>query len=99
MAMNKLPFIQNNYEVYNLGTGCGYSVKQVVQGFEKAMEGKLNYVIGERRHGDVPKLVANIKKATDELGWKITKSLDDMCKDSLIFILNRDKYNKEKKVK
>lgn len=72
---------------------------EVVKGFEKAMDKPLNYVIGEPRHGDVAKLVANIKKATDELGWKVTKSLNDMCKDSWIFIERRDKYNKEKKGK
>lgn len=66
MAMNKLPAIEKNYEVYNLGTGCGYSVLEVVKGFEKAMGAPLNYVIGEPRHGDVAKLVANIDKGTKE---------------------------------
>jgi UDP-glucose 4-epimerase len=96
MAMNRLPAIEKNYEVYNLGTGCGYSVLEVVQGFEKAMGRPLNYSIGEPRHGDVAKLVANIKKGTEELGWKVTKSLDDMCKDSVTFIERRDQFNKEK---
>lgn len=96
MAMNRLAKIENNYEVYNLGTGCGYSVLEVVRGFEKAMGRPLNYSIGEPRHGDVAKLVANIKKGTEELGWKVTKSLDDMCRDSFIFIDRRDKHNKQK---
>jgi UDP-glucose 4-epimerase len=69
----------------------------VVKGFEKAMGKPLNYAFGERRHGDVAKLVANIKKGTEELGWKVTKTLDDMCRDSYIFIDRRDKYNKERK--
>lgn len=46
MAMNRLPAIEKNYEVYNLGTGCGYSVLEVVKGFEKAMGRPLNYSIG-----------------------------------------------------
>ena len=58
--MDKLGSIDKNYEVFNLGTGCGYSVLQVVQGFEKAMGQPLNYTFGERRHGDVTKLVANV---------------------------------------
>lgn len=97
MAMNKLPAIEKNYEVYNLGTGRGYSVLEVVKGFEKALGAPLNYVIGAARHGDVAKLVANIDKGTKELGWKVTKSLDDMCRDSVIFITRRDQHNKEKK--
>jgi UDP-glucose 4-epimerase len=65
MAMNRLKGIEKNYEVYNLGTGSGFSVLQVVKGFEKAMGRPLNYTFGERRFGDVAKLVANIKKGTE----------------------------------
>lgn len=50
-----------------------------------------NHSFGEKRKGDVPKLVADIKKATNSLGWKVTKSLNNMCSDSLIFIQRRDK--------
>ena len=98
MAMNKLATMEKNYDVFNLGTGCGFSVLQVVKGFEKAMGKPLNYSFGERRNGDVPKLVANITKASEELGWKVTKHLDDMCLDSFLFIDKRDKHNKEKQL-
>lgn len=59
-------------------------------------EHHLNYSFGERRFGDVPKLVANIEKGTKELGWKVTKNLHDMCLDSYLFITKRDQYNKQK---
>ena len=95
MAMEKIKTTDKNYDVFNLGTGCGFSVLQVVQGFEKAMEKPLNYGFTERRHGDVPKLVANIDKATAELGWKVTKNLDDMCKDSFAFITKRFENKKK----
>jgi len=91
MALNKLSQMGQNYDVFNLGTGCGFSVRDIVKGFEKAMGKPLNYRFTERRFGDVPKLVANIDRATTELGWKVTKSLDDMCKDSYVFITRRFK--------
>lgn len=49
----------------------------------------MKYKFVERRFGDVPKLVANIDKASAELGWKVTKSLEDMCVDSINFITKR----------
>lgn len=78
-----------NYDVFNLGTGSGYSVLEVLRGFEKALGKPVAWSFGARRTGDVPKLVANVGKASSELGWKVTKSLDDMCFDSVTFITNR----------
>ena len=89
MAMEKLSTIEKNYEVYNLGTGVGYSVQEIVQSFEKALGKPLKYNITPRRVGDVPKLLANIDKASQYLGWKVTKTLDDMCRDSINFITRR----------
>ena len=89
MALNKLAKLDKNIEVYNLGTGCGYSVLEVLQGFERAIGQPVKYKFIQRRFGDVPKLVASIHKATHELGWKVTKSLDDMCRDSVCFITKR----------
>jgi len=95
MALNKLAKLdKNNIEVYNLGTGCGFSVLQVLKGFEKALGQGIRYKFIERRFGDVPKLVANIDKASHELGWKVTKTLDDMCLDSVSFITRRYKAKK-----
>ena len=67
----------------------GYSVLDVLKGFEKALGKPIKSNITPRRFGDVPKLLANIDKASEHLGWKVTKSLDDMCKDSVTFITKR----------
>lgn len=67
---------------YNLGTGKGYSVLEIIAHFEKACGKKLPYVIDERRPGDVAENYANPEKALKELGWKAEKNLDDMCQDT-----------------
>jgi UDP-glucose 4-epimerase len=69
-------------EVYNLGTGVGYSVLDVVKNFEKATGQKIPYVITERRPGDIDKCYADPTKAYKELGWKAEKNLEDMCRDA-----------------
>jgi UDP-glucose 4-epimerase len=69
-------------EAYNLGTGMGYSVLDVVKNFEKATGQKIPYVIAERRAGDIATCYADATKAFKELGWKAEKSLEDMCGDS-----------------
>jgi UDP-glucose 4-epimerase len=69
-------------EAYNLGTGVGYSVLDVVNNFEKATGKKVPYVITERRLGDIDKCYADPTKAYKELGWKAEKNLEDMCRDS-----------------
>ncbi|NLX70968.1 MAG: UDP-glucose 4-epimerase GalE [Clostridiales bacterium] len=68
--------------VYNLGTGTGYSVLDVVKTFEKATGQKIPYVITERRPGDIDMCYADPTKAYEELGWKAEKDLEDMCRDS-----------------
>jgi len=69
-------------DVYNLGTGVGYSVLDVVKTFEKATGQKIPYVITARRPGDIDKCYADPTKAYEELGWKAEKNLEDMCRDS-----------------
>ena len=95
MAMKRLTSMQNNIEEFNLGTGSGYSVFEVLKGFEKALGGPIKTKIAPRRCGDVPKLLANIDKATQVLGWKVTKSLEEMCQDSVNFIQKRFKEKAE----
>lgn len=65
---------------YNLGTGVGYSVLQVIQAFQKACGKELPYVIKERRTGDIAECYANADKAYKELNWKAELGIDDMCK-------------------
>jgi len=66
------------YEIFNLGTGTGYSVLDVIQSFERVSEMKLNYKIVARRPGDVEEVWADTQYANKELGWKAEKGLDEM---------------------
>lgn len=67
---------------YNLGTGAGYSVLEVIRAFERASGRSVPYRVVARRPGDVPACFANAEKAARELGWKASRTLDDMCADS-----------------
>jgi len=71
---------QNNkrgYEYFNIGTGHGYTVLEVIEAFEKATGQKLNYQIVGRRSGDVEKVYADTTLANEELGWKAEKTLEE----------------------
>ena len=76
----------NGVYIYNLGTGVGYSVLDVVNTFMKATGKDVPYKITERRAGDLPAFYADATKAEKELGWKAEKSLEDMCRDSWHYI-------------
>ncbi|TGE15678.1 UDP-glucose 4-epimerase GalE [Hymenobacter elongatus] len=69
-------------ETFNVGTGHGNSVLEVVQAFERATGHKLNYTIGPPRLGDVPAIYADVTKATQELGFKTTATLDEALASS-----------------
>lgn len=69
--------------IYNLGTGHGYSVLDMVKAFEKAAGKPIPYTIVGRRPGDIAECYANPEKANRELGWKAEKNVDDMCRDAL----------------
>lgn len=68
---------KSNYEVFNLGTGRGSSVLEVVNSFEKTTGEKLNYKIVDRRPGDVISVYADTKKANDILGWKAERTMEE----------------------
>ncbi len=68
--------------IYNLGTGHGYSVLQIVAAAEKACGHKIPYEIQPRREGDIAACYANPSKAERELGWKAIRELEEMCEDS-----------------
>jgi len=70
------------FEIFNLGTGKGYSVLEVIDTFEKVTNQKLNYEITERREGDVPVLYAATKLAEEKLHWKATETLEEMIRSS-----------------
>ena len=71
-----------NYETFNLGTGTGSSVLEVVKSFEKVSGEKLNYKIVGRREGDIISAYADTTKANEELGWKTKLSLDDAMRSA-----------------
>ena len=73
---------KSGLDVYNLGTGTGYSVLDVVKAFEKASGVKINYKIVDRRPGDVAVCYSDPTKAYEELGWKAERGIDEMCADS-----------------
>lgn len=72
----------NGLYVYNLGTGNGYSVLQVINTFEKVNDVKINYKIAPRRAGDVAIVYADTQKALKELGFKAQYGIEEMCRDS-----------------
>ena len=69
-------------QVFNLGTGTGYSVLDMVKAFETANGVKVPYVITDRRPGDLATCYADPAKSAEILGWKATHNLEDMCRDS-----------------
>lgn len=75
-------------EAYNLGTGKGYSVLDIVKNFESATGVNIEYEITPRRPGDIAECYADSTKAETVLGWKAEKSLEDMCRDSWKFTQN-----------
>ena len=72
----------DNYSTYNLGTGRGSSVLEVIDAFEKATGMKLNYTIGPRRKGDIEKVYGDVSKAERELGWKTELDLTEMMRSA-----------------
>ena len=81
-ALGRIDEMPGGAEVYNLGTGNGYSVLQVVAAFEKAVGHKIPYHSAPRRAGDIAECYANADKAAEILHWRAEKSLDEMCEDS-----------------
>lgn len=69
-------------KIYNLGTGVGYSVLDVLHAYEKAVGRELPYEIVDRRAGDIAMCYADPAKAKTELGWSADRTLDEMCADS-----------------
>ncbi len=70
------------YDIFNVGTGQGNSVLELIRTFEKVTGEKLSYEIGPRRQGDVEKVYANVDKANQKLDWHVQYSLEDSLRDS-----------------
>jgi UDP-glucose 4-epimerase len=84
VAINRLIEKKNkeNYEIFNLGTGTGYSVLDIILTFERVNGVKVNHEFVDRRPGDIEKVWANPEKANRELGWKAESGLEDMLKSA-----------------
>ncbi len=80
-ALNKV-LHEKGVCVYNLGTGTGVSVMELIRAFEKASGKKINYRIAPRREGDIAVCYADAGKALRELGWKAERGVDEMCEDT-----------------
>ncbi|MBT8277578.1 MAG: UDP-glucose 4-epimerase GalE [Bacteroidia bacterium] len=87
VALNRLLNKANNsnYEIFNLGTGKGSSVLEVVKSFERVSGQSLNYRIAPRRQGDIISAYADTTKANNELGWRAKYSLDDALKSAWLW--------------
>ena len=85
-ALEKLEKEKQGLYIYNLGTGTGYSVLDMVKAFEKATNKKVAYKIAPRRPGDIATCYADSTKAKEELGWVATRGIEEMCKDSWNYI-------------
>ena len=88
-ALEKLEKEQKGIYIYNLGTGIGYSVLDMVKAFEKTTGKAIKYKIVDRRPGDIATCYSDPKKAKNELGWEANKTLQDMCNDSWKYIQNK----------
>ena len=87
-ALDRLKKDKKGMHIYNLGTGTGYSVLDMVKAFEKANDITVPYKIVERRAGDIAACYSDPKKAKGELGFEAQKTLEDMCRDSWNFERN-----------
>ncbi len=90
-GVEKLFDSKKGYYVYNLGTGNGYSVLDMINTYEKVNNIKVNYKIAPRRPGDIATCYADSSKAMNELNWKAELSLEDMCKDAHNYAVNSKK--------
>lgn len=81
-ALAKMDGEQGGVWIYNLGTGTGYSVLDVIHAFEEANDLTVNFVFKGRRAGDIPACYADPSKAERELGWKAQYGIREMCEDS-----------------
>jgi UDP-glucose 4-epimerase len=77
-------------QLYNLGTGRGTSVMELIAAFERATGATVRYVAADRRPGDVAVVYAEAKKAERELGWRATRGLHEMCADSWRFATSKE---------
>ena len=90
-AALKIENTKNKFDIYNIGTGKGTSVLEIVKTFEKVNNVVIPYKICNRRPGDKDIVYCDSSKALKELNWKAKKNLEDICKDGYNFCINSNK--------
>jgi UDP-glucose 4-epimerase len=90
-AIKRLENNTENYEVFNVGTGKGSSVLEIINAFEAATGVKLNYKIGDRRSGDIEEIYGDVTLSNTTLDWKAELDLQEMMRSAW----NWEKYLKE----
>lgn len=93
-AVKKAREIENGCPTYNLGTGRGYSVKEILDTFQRVNNIDLGYTIGPRRPGDAAACYSDPSLAEKELGWKAELGIEDMCRDAWNFVRVRNSEDK-----
>ena len=92
-AVKKARELENGCVAYNLGTGSGHSLKEIVDTFKRVNGLEFDYTFGPRRPGDVANYLCDTSLAEKELGWKAELGLEDMCRDAWNFIQMRNTKN------
>ena len=93
-ALNKMSDSEiDGTKIYNLGTGKGYSVLEIVKAFNKSSQYEIPFMMTDRREGDSPEVYADCSLAKEELGWVATRNLNDMVKDSLNYTFQESTVN------
>lgn len=88
VAMLQYLMFSSGFSIFNLGTGQGISVLQLIKRFESVTGMRIPYVVGPRRLGDVAECWADTSKAERLMGWKAHFSIDEMCQDAWQWELN-----------
>ncbi len=86
----------SEFEVFNLGTGRGLSVLEIIKAFEESTGQKLSYKIVDRREGDIEKVYADTSYANSELGWKAEKGIEETLQSAWRWEMNIRSENKSK---
>lgn len=93
-GMKMLEKTQKGLHIYNLGTGVGYSVFDLIHAFENVNNLKVNYKVIERRAGDIAECFADSSKANKELNWKAKRGVEEMCRDAYNYVLRKKESKK-----
>lgn len=91
--IKSIDYLKNNtnikFDIFNIGTGNGYSVLEIVNAFSKINNTIIPYEFYPNRNGDIEKVFCNTDKSGLLLKWKATRTLEDMCRDSYKYILHK----------